>query len=81
MLTELYETVLPVSRDVRLFQKKEQNDSQVFPEQQQLMKTFFAYFIKPEPLVECRTVIQLKDLDFEENSLPKNLILERSGSL
>ena len=74
--------VLPVSRDMLdCSRKKNKMIHKIFPEQQQLMKTFFAYFIKPEPLVECRTVIQLKDLDFQENSLPKNLILERSGSL
>ena len=34
----------------------------------------FSCFIKPEPLVECRTAIQLSKLDLEENAYSKNVI-------
>ena len=75
LLTGLYQTVIPVfKRDVMMFQKEEPMIRKIFPEQQQLVKTFFSNFIKPEPLVECGTAIQLNDWDVEKNGLPKNLI-------
>ena len=47
LLTGLYQTVMPVfKRDVMMFQKEEPMIRKIFPEQQQLVKTFFSNFTR-----------------------------------